>query len=114
MGSGRLHARLDKLSPASRRRWRIVTIFPEDWSAEAQAAYAAAVLAGDTDWQDAIIVQKTGEPVELGDGAGIRVIEIRTTPNGRPALARLARACDPYCSGASRRCKVCSPVEPRA
>ncbi len=82
MGSGRLHARLDKLSPASRRRWRIVTIFPEDWSAEAQAAYAAAVLAGDTERQDAIIVQETGEVVNVDDGSVIKVIEIRPADYG--------------------------------
>jgi hypothetical protein len=66
MGSGRLHARLDKLMPASVRRGRIVTIFPEDWSTEAQAAYDDALLAGDTDRQAAIIFQETDEVVDLG------------------------------------------------
>ncbi len=82
MGSGRLHARLDKLMPRSTRRGRIVTIFPEDWSAEAQAAYAAAVLAGDTEQQDAIIVQETGEVVNVDDGSVIKVIEIRPADYG--------------------------------
>lgn len=80
--SGRLHARLDKLMPASIRRGRIVTIFPEDWSTEAQAAYDAAVLAGDTERQDAIIVQETGEVINVGDGSMVKVIEIRPADYG--------------------------------
>lgn len=82
MSSGRLHARLDKLLPASRRRGRIVTIFPDDWSAEAQAAHAAAVLAGDTERQDAIIFQETGEVVNVDDGSVVKVIEIRPADDG--------------------------------
>lgn len=81
MRAGRLHARLDKLMPPT-RLGRIVTILPEDWSAEAQAGYDEATLAGDTDRQAALILQETGEVVTFGDGSVIKVLEIRTTPCG--------------------------------
>lgn len=81
MRSGRLHARLDRLAPPATLR-RIVVIHPEDWSVDAQVAYDAAALAGDTERQEAIILQETGEVVNFGDGSVIKVIEIRTADYG--------------------------------
>ncbi len=81
MRAGRLHARLDKLLPSA-RLGRIVTIFPEDWSAEAQVTYVEAVLTGDTERQAAIILQETGEVVHFGDRSLIKLIEIRTADYG--------------------------------
>ncbi len=81
MCARRLHARLDKLMPTV-RPGRIVTIFPEDWSAEAQAGYDEATLAGDTGRQAALILQETGEIVNFGDGSVIKIIEIRTADYG--------------------------------
>ena len=56
----RLHARLDRLMPPSTRVRQLLTIFPEDWSQEAQDAYDQASLVGDTEQQAAIILQETG------------------------------------------------------
>ncbi len=81
MRAGRLHARLDKLMPPA-RLGRIVTIFPEVWSAEAQAAYDQASLAGDTERRATIILQETGQVVNFGDGSLIKLIEIRTADYG--------------------------------
>jgi hypothetical protein len=81
MRGGRLHARLDKLMPPT-RLGPIVTIFPEDWSTEAQAGYDEATLAGDTDRRAAIILRETGEVVNFDDGSLIKLIEIRTAGYG--------------------------------
>lgn len=81
MRAGRLHARLDKLMPRT-KRGRIVTIFPEEWSAEAQVNYDEAVLTGDTERQAAIILQETGEAVDFADGSVVKVIEVRTASYG--------------------------------
>lgn len=82
MRTGRLHARLDKLTPST-RLGRIVMICPEDWSSEAQLAYDEASLAGDTDRRAAIIFQETGEVMNFGDGSVIKLIEVRPAGYGR-------------------------------
>lgn len=82
MRAGRLHARLDRLTLTSKKLARLITIFPEEWSPETQAAYDAAVRAGDTARQDGIIFQATGESVDVVDGAVIQVIEIRPVRGG--------------------------------
>jgi hypothetical protein len=81
MRTGRLHARLDKLMPPP-KLGRIVTIFPEDWSPDAQTAYDRASLMGDTERQAAIILREAGEVVNFDDGSVIKVIEIRERVDG--------------------------------
>lgn len=81
MRTGRLHARLDRLAPPP-VLGRIVVVFPESWSAAAQAAYDAAGLAGDTGRQAVIIAQETGDVVNFDDGSVITVIEIRERVDG--------------------------------
>lgn len=80
--AGRLHARLDRLMPPSARVGRILTIFPEDWSPEAQEAYDQASLMGDMEQQAAIILQETGETVNFDDGSLVKLIEVRTLDYG--------------------------------
>lgn len=81
MRAGRLHARLDKLTPRT-KLGRIVMIFPEDWSPEAQTAYDEASLAGEPERRAAIILQETGEVVDFDDGSVIKLIEIRPAGYG--------------------------------
>lgn len=81
MRIGRLHARLDRLTlpPGP---GRIMVIYPDSWSAEAQVAYDAACLARDTERQAVVIVRETGEAVEPCDESVITVIEIRVRVDG--------------------------------
>ncbi len=62
------------LSP--RRLGTMVTIFPDDWSEGAQAAYDVASLAGDTSHMAAIIREQTGQQVIFDDTPVPNVIEI--------------------------------------
>jgi hypothetical protein len=82
MRQGRLQARLDKLMLSPRRLGKMVTIFPDDWPADVQAAYDAASLADDTARMAAIIFGQTGQPVVFDDTLVPDVIEIRTLEYG--------------------------------
>jgi hypothetical protein len=61
MRQGRLQARLDKLTLSPRRLGTMVTIFPDDWPADGQAAHDAASLVGDAVRMAAIILEQTGQ-----------------------------------------------------
>jgi exosome complex RNA-binding protein Rrp4 len=82
MRRGWLRARLDNLLLPTRKVGTIVTIFPDTWPKDVQAAYDAAALAEDRARMAAIIVQETGEKVDVEDGALLKVIEVRTLDGG--------------------------------
>ena len=82
MRQGRLQARLDKLLLSTRRPGTMVTIFPDDWPGDVQAAYDAASLGDDTARMAAIIFAQTGQQVVFDDTPVPNVIEIRTLDYG--------------------------------
>ena len=69
---------------------RIVIIYPDLWPVEARDAYEVACAAGDTERQADVIAAQTGERPRfprrgvgtIRDREPIRVIEIRTRPDG--------------------------------
>lgn len=83
MRSGRLHHRLDAIIQSrSTPARRLLTISPEDWPAEALAAWDRACEVGDRELQAALIQQQTGERERLDGGPPPHIIELRTTPDG--------------------------------
>lgn len=83
MRSGRLHHRLDAIVQSRPTRARqLLTISPEDWSAEVLAAWDHACEVGDREMQAALIRQQTGELVPLDGGPPPHIIELRTTSDG--------------------------------
>lgn len=82
MRQGRLQARLDKLKLSTRCLGTMVTIFPDDWPADAQAAYDTASVADDTSQMAVIIREQTRQQVIFDDTSVPNVIEIRTLEYG--------------------------------
>lgn len=78
-----LHRRLDEVvqsRPAHVRQ--LVVISPEDWPPEILAAWDHACDKDDRVTQATLIRQQTGELVQFDDVLPIRIIELRTTPDG--------------------------------